>query len=168
LACKTSLGRPEVVALVLGLPSWLETYPRAWPVATRYGSSCAERAPLRQTHSAGARDSCGLLWTAFWDACPLPRWHAACSRYCSVLPPTQRRGKKRNGENLMATVSRIRQYSSAASSSLLVFQGLREGVHPRPTEDDLRQVAWLNERLVILHRERHGLWARLRQFLFGR
>jgi hypothetical protein len=38
---------------------------------------------------------------------------------------------------------------------------------PRPTEEDIRLHAWLNERLAILHRQRHGLWATLRRFLFG-
>jgi hypothetical protein len=33
--------------------------------------------------------------------------------------------------------------------------------------EDLRIHAWLTERLTVLHDERHGLWPRLRRFLFG-
>ena len=34
-----------------------------------------------------------------------------------------------------------------------------------PTEEDVRIQAWLNERLLALHRERYGLWPRLLRFL---
>ncbi len=52
---------------------------------------------------------------------------------------------------------------------------LREGpgTSPRPTdrppltEEDIRLHAWLNERLAALHREKHGLWPRIRRFLVG-
>jgi len=33
--------------------------------------------------------------------------------------------------------------------------------------EDIRVHAWLMERLAVLHHERHGLWPRLRRFLFG-
>jgi len=38
---------------------------------------------------------------------------------------------------------------------------------PRPTDEDVRMHAWLAERLAVLHHERHGLWPRLRRFLFS-
>lgn len=38
---------------------------------------------------------------------------------------------------------------------------------PSLTAEDIRLHAWLNERLAILDYERHGLWPRLRRFLFG-
>lgn len=36
---------------------------------------------------------------------------------------------------------------------------------PPLSAEDVRIHAWLNERLALLHRERHGLWPRLRRFL---
>jgi hypothetical protein len=36
------------------------------------------------------------------------------------------------------------------------------------TSEDLRIHAWINERLAELHRERHGLWTKVRHILFGR
>jgi hypothetical protein len=36
---------------------------------------------------------------------------------------------------------------------------------PHPTAADIYIHAWLNERLAVLHYERHGLWPRTRQFL---
>jgi hypothetical protein len=52
---------------------------------------------------------------------------------------------------------------------------LREGPGTSPwpayrpplTEEDLRIHALLDERLAALHRERHGLWSRVRRLLFG-
>ncbi len=47
------------------------------------------------------------------------------------------------------------------------------GASPRPahrptlTEEDIRIHTWLNERLAVLHRERHGLWPRVRRFFLG-
>ena len=38
---------------------------------------------------------------------------------------------------------------------------------PRPSAEDIRLHAWLTERLTMLHYERHGLWPKLRRFLFG-
>jgi hypothetical protein len=38
---------------------------------------------------------------------------------------------------------------------------------PLPSAKDIRLHAWLSERLAVLHHERHGLWPRLRRFLFG-
>jgi hypothetical protein len=38
---------------------------------------------------------------------------------------------------------------------------------PPLTAEDLRIHAWIDERLAVLHRERHGLWAKARRFLFG-
>jgi hypothetical protein len=37
---------------------------------------------------------------------------------------------------------------------------------PPLTAEDVRIHAWINQRLTVLHRERHGLWAKLRRFLF--
>jgi hypothetical protein len=45
---------------------------------------------------------------------------------------------------------------------------LRWSDYRRPlTSEDLRIHAWLNERLAELHRERHGLWTKVRHILFG-
>jgi hypothetical protein len=52
---------------------------------------------------------------------------------------------------------------------------LRDGPSPGPwssgrtplTEEDIRVHAWLNQRLAALHRDRHGLVAKVRRFLFG-
>jgi len=41
-----------------------------------------------------------------------------------------------------------------------------DNLPPRRAED-IRIQAWLTERLAVLHYERHGLWPRLRRFLFG-
>jgi hypothetical protein len=38
---------------------------------------------------------------------------------------------------------------------------------PPLTAEDLRILAWINERLAVLHRERHSLWAKVRWFLLG-
>jgi hypothetical protein len=38
---------------------------------------------------------------------------------------------------------------------------------PAVTAEDIRIHAWLARRLAALHHERHGLWPRLRRFLFG-
>jgi hypothetical protein len=40
-------------------------------------------------------------------------------------------------------------------------------IAPPPTAEDIRIHAWSSERLAALHRERHGLWPKLRRFLFG-
>jgi hypothetical protein len=42
------------------------------------------------------------------------------------------------------------------------------GARPRLSAEDIRIHAWLNERLAMLDYERHGLWPRLRRFVFGR
>ena len=38
---------------------------------------------------------------------------------------------------------------------------------PPLSAEDIRIHAWLTERLAMLHYERHGLWPKLRRFLFG-
>jgi hypothetical protein len=38
---------------------------------------------------------------------------------------------------------------------------------PRPSAADIRVHAWLTERVAEVHYERHGLWPKLRRFLFG-
>jgi hypothetical protein len=38
---------------------------------------------------------------------------------------------------------------------------------PPLTAEDLRIHRWISERLAVLQRERHGLWANLCRFLFG-
>jgi hypothetical protein len=38
---------------------------------------------------------------------------------------------------------------------------------PAPTAEDIRMHAWIDERLAQLHRERYGVWSRVRRFLFG-
>jgi hypothetical protein len=45
--------------------------------------------------------------------------------------------------------------------------GLGSSARPRLSAEDIRIHAWLIERLAVLHHERHGLWPRLRRFLFG-
>jgi hypothetical protein len=35
------------------------------------------------------------------------------------------------------------------------------------SNEDVRLHVWLNERLAVLHRERHGLWPKIRRVLFG-
>jgi hypothetical protein len=47
--------------------------------------------------------------------------------------------------------------------------GTRRGSTARPplSAGGIRIHAWLTERLSVLHYERHGLWPRLRRFLFG-
>jgi hypothetical protein len=45
---------------------------------------------------------------------------------------------------------------------------LRSDETPPLTEKDIRIHAWLNERLAVLHRERHSLRAKIRRFLFDR
>jgi hypothetical protein len=42
----------------------------------------------------------------------------------------------------------------------------RSLIRQPPTAEDVRLQAWLTERLAVLHDERHGLWPRLRRFLF--
>jgi hypothetical protein len=37
----------------------------------------------------------------------------------------------------------------------------------RLTEEDIRLHVWLSERITALHRERHGLWSRIRRLFFG-
>jgi hypothetical protein len=39
----------------------------------------------------------------------------------------------------------------------------RAGRRPPWTEEDARIHAWLNERLAVLHYERHGLWPRAKR-----
>jgi hypothetical protein len=48
-------------------------------------------------------------------------------------------------------------------------QGTGRGFTARPplTAEDIRIHVWLSERLAVLHYERHGLWPKLRRFLFG-
>jgi hypothetical protein len=59
---------------------------------------------------------------------------------------------------------------SYRDSTLMVPSGRMISVfdsRPLLTAKDLRIHASINERLAILHREQHGLWAKLRRFLFG-
>ena len=43
----------------------------------------------------------------------------------------------------------------------------RSITRPVVSAEDIRIHAWLNERLAVLHHERHGAWPRLRRFFFG-
>ena len=43
----------------------------------------------------------------------------------------------------------------------------RFSARPALSAEDIRIHAWLTERLAMLHYERHGLWPRLKRFLFG-
>jgi hypothetical protein len=56
-----------------------------------------------------------------------------------------------------------------------LLEAVRRGIHFRNTEsttrpslsaEDIHLHAWLTERLAMLHYERHGLWPKLRRFLF--
>lgn len=38
---------------------------------------------------------------------------------------------------------------------------------PLLTTEDVRLHAWINERLAVVHREQHSLWAKARRFLFA-
>jgi len=38
---------------------------------------------------------------------------------------------------------------------------------PSLTAEDIRLHAWINERLAVVHREQHSLWAKARRFLFA-
>lgn len=38
---------------------------------------------------------------------------------------------------------------------------------PPLTSEDLRIHAWISERLAVLHRERHSLWAKVRRFFLA-
>ena len=38
---------------------------------------------------------------------------------------------------------------------------------PALTAEDIRLHAWINERLAIVHREKHSLWAKARRFLLA-
>jgi hypothetical protein len=44
--------------------------------------------------------------------------------------------------------------------------GPRSGYRPPLIEKD-RIHRWLNERLAAVHRERHGLWSKVRRLIFG-
>jgi hypothetical protein len=56
--------------------------------------------------------------------------------------------------------SRERQVKRAAS-------GQGAGRRIKLTAEDIRIHNRLNERLAALHRHRHGLWSKLRRFVFG-
>ncbi|MGO9109416.1 MAG: hypothetical protein ACLP9L_09295 [Thermoguttaceae bacterium] len=43
----------------------------------------------------------------------------------------------------------------------------RSTARPAKSEEDVENQAWLAERLAVIHHERHGLWPKLRTFLFG-
>jgi hypothetical protein len=43
----------------------------------------------------------------------------------------------------------------------------RSGYRPPLTEEDIRIHRWLNERLAAVHRERNGLWSKVRRLIFG-
>jgi hypothetical protein len=46
--------------------------------------------------------------------------------------------------------------------------GAASARRPRPqSAEEIRLHAWLSERVALLHHERHGLWPKLRRFLFG-
>jgi len=49
----------------------------------------------------------------------------------------------------------------------LLELGRRSTVRPPLSAEDIRMHTWLIERLAALHFERHGLWPKLRRFLFG-
>jgi len=61
------------------------------------------------------------------------------------------------------------QYPEVAREEF-VLESRREGTRtarPPLSAEDIRIHAWLIERLAIVHYERHGLWPKLRRFLFG-
>ena len=58
-------------------------------------------------------------------------------------------------------------YREAGRRLLLGRVILVLGYRPPLTAEDLRIHAWINERLAVVHRERHGPWAKVLRFLFG-
>jgi hypothetical protein len=85
----------------------------------------------------------------------------------------------------MAAANRNDRFPSARSEPTPAVNRLAERVRPyfdqhpavfqqeflpeaiQLSAEDIRIHAWLTERLAVLHRERHGLWPRLRRFLSG-
>ena len=62
-----------------------------------------------------------------------------------------------------------REKDKGAGPARLEGEGLNRCFTARPplSAEDIRLHAWLTERLVALHYERHGLWPRLRRFFFS-
>jgi hypothetical protein len=61
-----------------------------------------------------------------------------------------------------------RETGNGAGSVRREGEGTNTGSSARPplSAEDIRLHAWLSERLAMLHYERHGLWPKLRRFLF--
>jgi hypothetical protein len=61
-----------------------------------------------------------------------------------------------------------REKGNGAGSVRREGKGTNTGSTARPplSAEDIRLHAWLSERLAMLHYERHGLWPKLRRFLF--
>jgi hypothetical protein len=69
---------------------------------------------------------------------------------------------------MVAASSHLRLRYRDAGLSVVPRRRTRVLDHRPPlTAEDLRIHAWITERLAVLHRERHGLWANLRRFLLG-
>jgi hypothetical protein len=62
-----------------------------------------------------------------------------------------------------------RETDNGAGSARREGEGANQWSTARPplSAEDIRIHAWLIERLAVVHYERHGLWPKLRRFLFG-
>lgn len=64
----------------------------------------------------------------------------------------------------------INLHQSYRASGSMVLSGRAIRVlenRPSLTAEDIRLHAWINERLTLVHREKHSLWAKVRRFLFA-
>jgi len=77
----------------------------------------------------------------------------------NLLPPANRL--------VMRVRNYLDQHPKVSREEFLVDAVRWSAARPRLTAEDLRLHAWLAERLAVLHYERHGLWPRLRRFLFA-
>src|SRR5262245_38763008 len=88
------------------------------------------------------------------------------------IPPASRLAERvRNYFARHPEVSREEFLLDAVGRELVLRDGPVTSPKPigRPlTEEDIRIHAQLNERLAALNYERHGLWPRIRRFLFGK
>jgi hypothetical protein len=78
-------------------------------------------------------------------------------------------------EFLLEALQREIQFREQTEMGTRVGPGRRFGggaarrfpARPALSAEDIRIHTWLTERLALLHYERHGLWPRLKRFLFG-
>jgi hypothetical protein len=89
----------------------------------------------------------------------------------TTLPPIAARnqGNGLTGETLVVAANRHLRLSYRDPHPMVRSGRVTYVLDYRPplTAEDLRIHAWIDERLAALHREWHGLWAKVRRFLFG-